>query len=83
MLLTIFYFMIAISLAASRQPRNMAVIVSTIFNVAYDIITVGKRGTARPPTYEGGDNVTILEVLALLNLIAVVVFGVINASTKK
>ena len=59
----------------------MAVIVSTIFNVAYDIITVGKRGTARPP--KGGDNVTVLETLALLNLIAVVIFGVIQAITKK
>ena len=39
------------------------------------------RGTARPP--KGGDNVTVLEILALLNLIAVVVFGVINVMTKK
>ena len=32
---------------------------------------------------KGGDNVTVLECIALLNLIAVVIFGVINTITKK
>ena len=48
----------------------------------YGISVSGKRGTARPP-YIGGDNVTVLETLALLNLLAVVIFGVISAMTKK
>ena len=34
-------------------------------------------------TSKGGDNVTVLETLALLNLIAVVVFGVISVMAKK
>lgn len=45
-------------------------------------ISISKRGTARPP-YIGGDNVTVLETLALLNLLAVVIFGVINTMTKR
>ena len=45
-------------------------------------ISNSKRGTAQPP-YIGGDSVTVLETLALLNLIAVVVFGVINVTTKR
>ena len=32
---------------------------------------------------KGGDNMTVLEVLALLNLLAVVIFGVINVTKKK
>lgn len=40
-----------------------------------------KRGTARPP--KGGDNMTVLEILGLLNLLAVVIFGVINVTKKK
>ena len=45
------------------------------------ILCLSMRGTARPP--KGGDNVTVLETLALLNLIAVVIFGVINVMAKK
>ncbi len=47
-----------------------------------DISVTGKRGRAWPP-YIGGDNVTVLETLALLNLLAVVIFGVINVTKKK
>ena len=42
---------------------------------------LSKRGTARPP-YIGGDELTVLETLALLNLIAVVIFGVVNVTKK-
>ncbi len=31
----------------------------------------------------GGDNMTVLEVIALINLLAVVIFGVINITKKK
>ena len=48
----------------------------------YGISVSGERGTAQPP-YIGGDDVTVLETLALLNLLAVVIFGVISAMTKK
>lgn len=48
----------------------------------YGISVSGERGAAQPP-YIGGDKVTVLETLALLNLIAVVIFGVINITTKK
>ena len=46
---------------------------------------VSKSGTARPPDYirAGGDNMEILEALALLNLLAVVIFGVIAVTKKK
>jgi hypothetical protein len=47
-----------------------------------DISVSGRRGTAWPP-YIGGDGVTVLETLALLNLLAVVIFGVINVTKKK
>ena len=42
---------------------------------------LSKRGTARPP-YIGGDELTVLETLALLNLIAVVIFGVVKVTKK-
>ena len=45
-------------------------------------ISISKRETAWPP-YIGGDDVTVLETLALLNLLAVVIFGVISTMTKK
>lgn len=32
---------------------------------------------------KGGDNMTVLEALALLNLLAVVIFGVIDITKKK
>ena len=52
--------------------------------VCYDK-SVSKSGTARPPEYitSGGDNMTVMEVLALLNLLAVVIFGVITVTKKK
>jgi hypothetical protein len=48
----------------------------------YDISVSGERGTARPPRI-GGGGVTALETLALLNLLAVVIFGVLNVTKKK
>lgn len=45
----------------------------------YDNLEISERGTAYLLTYEGGDNMTVLEILALLNLLAVVTFGVLNA----
>ena len=42
-----------------------------------------REGNGSASYIRGGDNVTILEVLALLNLIAVVVFGILNVTTKK
>ena len=52
--------------------------------ICYDRL-VSKSGTARPPEYitSGGDNMTVMEVLALLNLLAVVIFGVITVTKKK
>lgn len=40
------------------------------------LFTKQEAGTANPP--EGGDAMSVLEVLALLNLLAVVIFGVLN-----
>lgn len=53
-------------------------------HLQYATLKPSKRGTARPPTYkgEGGDSMTALEIIGLLNLIAVVVFGVIQALKK-
>ena len=49
----------------------------------YVILESVKRGTAKPPKpRREAENMTTLEVLALLNLIAVVVFGVIQATKK-
>lgn len=69
----------AVNLAKSAEPRRAPPLTGW---GKYGISVTGKRGTARPP-YIGGDNVTVLETLALLNLIAVVVFGVINVTKKK
>ena len=46
------------------------------------MIISGKRGMASPPK-KGGDTVTVQEILMLLNLIAVVIFGIINVMKKK
>ena len=46
----------------------------------YVIVQTSKRGTAPPP--RGGDNVTMQETLSLLNLLAVVIFGVITVTKK-
>lgn len=58
--------------------------VDILVHVCYDK-PVSKSGTARPPEYitSGGDNMTVMEVLALLNLLAVVIFGVITVTKKK
>ena len=50
----------------------------------YGICILSERGTANPPNHEGevGDSMTTLEILGLLNLLAVVVFGVIQALKK-
>lgn len=48
----------------------------------YVILAVSKWGTASL-LHKGGDNMTVLEVIALLNLLAVVIFGVINITKKK
>lgn len=45
-------------------------------------IGTSKRGTASL-LHKGGDNMTVSEVIALLNLLAVVIFGVINITKKK
>ena len=54
------------------------------YGLTHAIIKPSKRGTARPPTHkgEGGDSMTTLEIIGLLNLLAVVVFGVIQALKK-
>lgn len=41
------------------------------------------RGERLDLLQKGGDNMEILEILGLLNLLAVVVFGVINVTKKK
>ncbi len=41
------------------------------------------RAPARSFPRKGVDNVTVLEILALLNLLAVVIFGVIEITKKK
>lgn len=41
-----------------------------------------RRGRLSLPGLGGGDAMTLLETLALLNLLAVVIFGVINALKK-
>ena len=54
-----------------------------LVRVCYDK-PVSKSGTARPPEIQkGGDNMTVLEILGLLNLLAVVIFGVIDVTKKK
>lgn len=40
-----------------------------------------ERGTAQPP--KGGERMTVSEIIELLNLLAVVIFGIINAMRKK
>ncbi len=45
-------------------------------------ISIRQRGTASL-LHKGGDNMTVSEVIALLNLLAVVIFGVINITKKK
>ena len=48
------------------------------------MIGTSKRETARPPLHKnGGDSMTILEVLALLELLAVVIFGILDLVKKK
>ena len=42
-----------------------------------------RGGLDLPARMRGGDNMTVLEVLELLNLLAVVVFGVITITKKK
>ncbi len=42
-----------------------------------------QEGNGEASYIRGGDNMTVLEVLALLNLLAVVIFGVINITKKK
>jgi hypothetical protein len=39
--------------------------------------------SASPSLRNGGDNMTASEVIELLNLLAVVIFGVINITKKK
>ena len=41
------------------------------------------RGERLDLLQKGGDNMTVLEVIALLNLLAVVIFGVMNITKKK
>lgn len=48
----------------------------------FHYISISKRGTASL-LHKGGDNITVSEVIALLNLLAVVIFGVINITKKK
>lgn len=42
-----------------------------------------QEGNGKASYIRGGDNMTVLEVLSLLNLLAVVIFGVINVTKKK
>ena len=42
-----------------------------------------REGNGKASYIRGGDNMTVLEVLALLNLLAVVIFGVINITKKQ
>lgn len=42
-----------------------------------------QEGNGEASYIRGGDNMTVLEVIALLNLLAVVIFGVINVTKKK
>lgn len=54
-----------------------------VLQLCYDK-PVSKSGTARPPEIQkGGDNMTVLEIIGLLNLLAVVIFGVIDVTKKK
>ena len=41
------------------------------------------NGPTSEPQWEGGGSVTVLETIGLLNLLAVVIFGVIQAMKKK
>lgn len=47
----------------------------------YDILVSARGRRVTPP--KGGDRMAVLEVLALLELLAVVVFGVIDVTKKK
>ena len=69
---------------SSRPAGKTAGYISALrFVEKYDNLKISERGTAQPPTSEGGDNMTVLEILSLLNLLAVVIFGVINVTKKK
>jgi len=46
-------------------------------------VYVIRKGSGKVVPPKGGDNVTVLEILALLNLLAVVIFGVIDITKKK
>ncbi len=41
-----------------------------------------QEGNGSTSLLKGGDNMTVLEVLGLLNLLAVVIFGVISVTKK-
>ena len=66
------------NLAKVRVPLVPAV--DTPAKMCY--IHIRREGNGLAP-YIGGDSVTVLETLALLNLLAVVIFGVINVTKKK
>ena len=53
------------------------------YGATYDIIHTSKRAGKPPEQHkQGGDSVTVLEVLALLNLLTAIIFGVINTTKK-
>lgn len=54
------------------------------YGISFAIIKIAKRETAKPPVLiAGGDNMEHIEVYTLLNLLAVVIFGIINIMRKK
>ena len=56
-------------------------------SLCYNGSAIERRQVVPPGFYienpKGGDNMTILEVLALLNLLVVVIFGIIDIMMKK
>ena len=55
-------------------------------SLCYNGSAIGRRQVVPQKTgtvFKGGDNMTTLEVLALLNLLVVVIFGIIDVMMKK
>lgn len=63
--------------------KNQQKVIDKYVIVWYNVNVSKGNGKAHPADYlTGGDNMTVLEVIALLNLLSVVIFGVIAIAKK-
>ena len=53
-----------------------------LYLVCHNMFVI-KKAARLSTSFKGGGNVSTSEVILLLNLVAVVIFGVINITTKK